>query len=425
MDYYLHLFFFANLKELLLKHCADLEYLSLDYFPALTHLWKHPSQFLWLCNLRYLGVRECEKLESVFSLSTENPQKTEVIVSSEGGEHEIVPTNKIVLPKLNELQLRSLPSFTGFYDAPIAIVLPELKKLHLEKIPKLQYLCGALKGNCYRVIQSLFHNQVNLTSIEDLTLQDMDNLIEIWPGELQAKLKYLWVSKCQKLPNILFSSNLIECMHDLEDIEVISCQSVEVAFDLGGLDVGEGHPAIALSCLKNLELKSLPKLTDVWVNNSPQSQGFQNLRSLIVEKCDSLRNLFSPSIAKLLVKLEVLEITECEVMETIIAQEHEADEEVTTNTVIFSKLTALSLVDLPNLTSFCKQDYTFEGSFLKIVDVFNCPKMEALPSALQRLREQYDMSDASLRQRQRQMRQRQRQGQKQLLRQLLRQRAED
>ncbi|KAL6997800.1 hypothetical protein U1Q18_007925 [Sarracenia purpurea var. burkii] len=400
----------SDVLELSVKHCDDVEYLvnttdqvmhrafdsleelCLEYLHALTHLWKRPSQFVWLHNLRSVDVGECEKLESVFSFSTENPNKTEVIVLNEGGEHEIVATDKIVLPKLYEMMLRGLPSFTAFCDALIAIELPELEELYLEKIPKLQYLCPASKSNCYShsVSQSLFCNQVNLTSIEVMTLYDMDNLIEIWPGELQAKLKSLEVHNCQKLSNILFSSNLIECMQNLEDIGV-SFQSVEVAFDLGGLDVGEGHPAGALPCLEVLDLRHLPKLADVWVNNSPRSQGFQNLRVLRVEKCDSLRNLFSPSIAKLLVKLQELEITECEVMETIIAQEQEVDEEVKTNTIIFSQLTDLKLMDLPNLTSFCKKDYIFEGSFLERVEVIRCPKMEALPSAPQQLREQYDM----------------------------------
>ncbi|KAL6997580.1 hypothetical protein U1Q18_007707 [Sarracenia purpurea var. burkii] len=155
---------------------------------------------------------------------------------------------------------------------------------------------------------------------------------------------------------------------------------------------------VSLTSIVRLDLIDMDNLIEIWSGdlqaNSACSQGFQNLRSLIVEKCDSLRNLFSPSIAKLLVKLQRLELTKCKVMETIIAQEQEVDEEVT-NTVIFSQLTQLILVDLPNLMSFCKQDYTFEESFLKRVKVIRCPKMEALSSALQRLKEQYDMLDGT------------------------------
>ncbi|KAL6997583.1 hypothetical protein U1Q18_007710 [Sarracenia purpurea var. burkii] len=421
--------FTALCKDMIAIEMPELKTLELDDIPKLQYLCppesnhnsviqslfhnKGPTQ---LGNLTSVEMVNCPKVKSMFSISMARHliqlqsikiwrcDEMEIIVSSEGGEHEIVPADKIVFPKVHQLHLQGMPSFTALCKDMIAIEMPELKTLELDDIPKLQYLCPP-ESNHNSVIQSLFHNKVNLTSIEKLILCDMDNLIEIWPGELQAKLKSLRVENCQKLPNILFSSNLIECMQNLERIYVASCQSVEVAFDLGGLDVGEGHQAITFSCLKKLELASLPKLADVWVNNSPCSQGFQNLRSLIVEKCDSLRNLFSLSIAKLLVKLQELEITKCEVMETIIAQEQEVDEEVTTNTIIFSQLTTLSLVDLPNLTSFCKQkNYTFEGSFLKIVDVFNCPKMVVLPLALQRLNEQYDMSDASRREIKREMR---------------------
>ncbi|KAL6997744.1 hypothetical protein U1Q18_007869 [Sarracenia purpurea var. burkii] len=306
-----------------------LKKLKLEILPKLTHVWANNSACSQgFHNLISVSVQMCDSLRNLFSYSMAKHlvklqeleitecEVIEAIIAHEQEVDEEIRTNKIVLHKLNKLQLQGLPSFAGFYDAPIAIVLPELKELHIEKIPKLQNLCGASKSNCYNAIQSLFHNQVSLTSIVHLELIDMDNLIEIWSGDLQA--------------------------------------------------------------------------------NSACSQCFQNLISITVEKCDSLRSLFSPSIAKLLVKLNILEIIKCEVMETIIAQEQEVDEEVTTNTIIFSKLTHLKLEDLPNLTSFCKQkDYTIEGSFLKEVKVTRCPKMEALPSALQRLREQYDMHDGT------------------------------
>ncbi|KAF7146434.1 hypothetical protein RHSIM_Rhsim04G0090700 [Rhododendron simsii] len=66
----------------------------------------------------------------------------------------------------------------------------------------------------------------------------MGDLREIWPGELQAKLRKIEVYRCD-----LFPSNLIECMEKLERLTVESCKSVEVAlFDLGELNIGgEGN----------------------------------------------------------------------------------------------------------------------------------------------------------------------------------------
>lgn len=217
----------------------------------------------------------------------------------------------------------------------------------------------------------------------------MDNLIEIWPGDLQAlKLRDIEVHYCHKLSNILFPSNLIECMQNLERLQVHTCDSVEVAFDLCGyLNVGgkgKGPIAVALPCLAHLVLENLQNLTHVWANGSRTIQGFQNLRFLTVDGCSSLRILLSPFVAKLLVNLKKLQIRICKVMQAIVGWEQEADDEVTPNTIIiFPQLTYLELVNLPLLTNFCPQTCTFQGSYLEKACISDCPAMESLPSAVQ------------------------------------------
>ena len=145
----------------------------------------------------------------------------------------------------------------------------------------------------------------------------------------------------------------------------MNCQSVEVAFDLGGLNIGRGHgAAIALPCLANLEGCGLPNLTHVWANYSPTIQGFQNLRSFNFYYCGRLRILFTPFIAKLLVRLQELKVTTYFVMEAIVAGENQTDDDdVRPKTIIFPELTTFVLKDLPNLVSFCPQAYEIEESF--------------------------------------------------------------
>ncbi|KAI7986631.1 Disease resistance protein [Camellia lanceoleosa] len=228
---------------------------------------------------------------------------------------------------------------------------------------------------------------VKLATIENLLIYEMENLREIWPGELQAKLREMTVRKCHWLSNILFPSNSIKGMQNLELLIVEDCRSIEVAFDLEGL-VWEGISDMAFPLLKRVELRYLPKLTHVWKDNSQGIQGFQNLRSLIVIQCDSLRNLFSYSLAKLLVKLQEIEVTEYGMMESIIANEPNADIAVIPNIITFPQLSSLKLSDLPNLRGFCSKTCTFEGSLLKTIKVINSPKMKILPSAFQRKLEQ-------------------------------------
>ncbi|KAI8540360.1 hypothetical protein RHMOL_Rhmol09G0257100 [Rhododendron molle] len=386
--------------------CA-LKTLNLEHLPQLKYLWKGPTQLGCLRNLTRVWINKCPKLGCyVFSLAIARNlvqlhrlgvwscSELEVIVSDGGGEHEIEAAGEdddIVFPKLEFLSLNRLPNFTGFGRGMNAIRMPQLKRLHLESISKLNCLCPASRSNNDTTIQPLFNNKDALTSIEHLYMTSMEDLREIWPGDLQAKLREIEVIYCDKLSNILFPSNLIECMEKLEQLYVSSCGSVEVAFDLGELNIGgEGNGNIAIAifpCLASLSLSSLPKLRHVWAKYPPTiSQGFQNLKSLCVSSCGSLRILVSPFVARLLVNLKELDISACEAMEAIIDwEEEEVDDGVRTDTIVFPQLTSLELRDLQLLTSFCPQGCTFQGSFLKEVRIRDCPALESLPSAVQRV----------------------------------------
>ncbi|KAL7207752.1 hypothetical protein ACSBR1_029660 [Camellia fascicularis] len=374
---------------------SALKELKLWDVPASTHLWKGPSQLVRLRNLTFLELKRCDKLESMFSLSIARDlmqleilrvskcHKLEVLISSEeeGDQNEIASTtttettDKIVFPKLKGLYLESLQSFTAICEAMNGIELLQLNKLTLSQMPKLSSFCNTSDSN-YNTIQPLF-NKVKLITIEKLVISGMDNVIEIWPRELQPKVGEMLISHCRKLLNIL------KGMQSIERLIVRCCQSVEVAFDLEGIIVREGYPDIVLPSLTVLDLLYLPKLTHVWKNNLLRIPSVQNLTSLAVVGCSSLRYIFSSSQAKLLVKLRQIFVAECGVLEAIVNEEPKVDDEVATNIIMFPQLNSLKLCHLPNLKSLCPQAYTFEGSFIKEIKVINCPNMRAIPSASQ------------------------------------------
>ncbi|XP_028097965.1 disease resistance protein At4g27190-like isoform X2 [Camellia sinensis] len=388
------------------KAFGALKVLTLVMLPELTNLWKGPTQLVWLGNLTSVKVLGCHKLESMFSLSIARDlvqlqdlgigdcRVMKEIVSSEGVEHEMaaIATDKIEFPKLKKLSLDCLRHFTGICKAMNAIELPQLSSLTLSNVAKLKRLCPASdsESNCDPIIQPLFNDKDKLATIEELTISGMENLMVIWPRELEAKLRKMTVKCCHGHTNIIFPSNSIKGMQNLEVLEVEDCPSIGVAFDLEGLVWEDGISYKALPSLKKVELSHLRKLTHVWKDNSPGIQGFQNLRFLIVNDCDSLRNLFSYSLTKLLVKLQEIEVTECGMMESIIGNEPNADD-----AAMFPQLSSLKLINLPNLSSFCSEACTFEGSLLKTIEVINCPKMKILPSAFQRKLEQQQKADFS------------------------------
>ncbi|KAH7842587.1 hypothetical protein Vadar_007017 [Vaccinium darrowii] len=394
---------FQHLSELEVDNCLDLEclintsdsYLAKEAFcalkilrlsdlPQLMYLWKGPTQLACLRNLTHVSVFNCLKLKHcVFSLaiarnlvhlqdiSIKLCYQLDAIVSNiGGGEHEIESTvaeqeDEIVFPELKSLNLGHLPKFTDFHKAKNATMLPRLKSLKLLGIPKLNCLCLASRSNYDASIQPLFNNKDTLSTVEELDVTALIDLREIWPEDRQAKLREIKVQYCHKVSNVLFSSNLIQCMQKLELLRVDSCNSVEVAFDLSGLYVdekGDGPAAaIALPCLATLRFLNLPNLKHVWANYPPTIlQGFQNLESLRVDNCGSLRILFSPFVARLLVNLRELNIFSCDAMVAIIGWEQEEEEDD---------------------DGAC----TFQGSFLKYVAIENCPAMDSLPSSVQRV----------------------------------------
>ena len=197
-----------------------------------------------------------------------------------------------------------------------------------------------------------------MTKLEDPKARDIDNPSKIW---------------------YLFSSHIIECFKNLEEIYLWSCDSLEAIFQIEELPVEKSHVASVLDHLRNLRLSNLPNLMHIWKKGLERIMGFGNLRLLRVYKCDSLTYLFSPSIAKLLVMLEEIEVGKCQKIEEILTRVREEDEEE--KDVLFNKVNSIMLIDLPNLKCFCNEANAFEWPSLKKVGIIRCPNLRTFVPA--------------------------------------------
>ena len=178
----------------------------------------------------------------------------------------------------------------------------------------------------------------------------------------------------------LFPSHIIECLKNLESIELIICDSLKFIFQLEELNVEESHMAPVLDQLRKLDLYYLPKLMHIWKKGSERIMGFRNLRLLKVFNCNCLTYLFSPSIAKLLVMLEEIKVGSCKNIEEILARAREEEEE---KDVLFHKVNSILLIDLPNLKCFCNEASALEWPSLKEIKVVCCPSLSTfIPSKL-------------------------------------------
>lgn len=137
---------------------------------------------------------------------------------------------------------------------------------------------------------------------------------------------------------------------------------------------------VAFPFLKELELRGLKELSDIWgkhFNNDNVStfcrlksltvsccneleivipifmlHRLQNLEYLKIEDCNSLRNVFLPSIARGLEHLKKLEVIYCKRMSEIIGTGEQEEEIADDTIIIFPELTKLKLNFLPELSIF-------------------------------------------------------------------------
>ncbi|KAL2337371.1 hypothetical protein Fmac_011817 [Flemingia macrophylla] len=97
--------------------------------------------------------------------------------------------------------------------------------------------------------------------------------------------------------------------------------------------------------LKKLTLANLPNLKQIWCRNCEGILSFQNLREVLVTKCEQLKSLFPAKLAKRIEKLEKLEIRQCAMFLEIVEEDY-------TEEFSFPRLTSLELRTLPQLTWF-------------------------------------------------------------------------
>ena len=158
-----------------------------------------------------------------------------------------------------------------------------------------------------------------------------------------------------------------------------NCDLVGVIFDF---EKGQGSFPPILNKLSDLDFGHLNELIHIWnIKNCPQqamTSSFQNLTSLQLSSCPRLSYIFPPSIAKLLVALESINISSCESMQVIVAKE-EKDENMNDVSVLLSflHLRYIFLMEMKKLSCFSHQpNCTISFPSLERVKISGCPMLE-------------------------------------------------
>ncbi|CAK9163432.1 unnamed protein product [Ilex paraguariensis] len=351
-------------EKLCVWYCDELKYLICRDIPGETFAFGK-LQMLWLENLPAMkglfpeSMVKC--LVQLQQLILFRCKKVEYIVAKKGGEDE-KDSETIVFPKLTYLLLQDLDMLRSFCSNsdilfPKQVFLPNLEILHLGRISVVHIVDYQMQGGS-------FH-----------------------------KPRGLDVSYCEKVFNVVAPGQQ-KLFPNLQQLHVNGCCELEAVFNFEGLTARRDHAEVTLGQLMLLELGDLPKLMHVWRMVPKNLQGFQNLTSIDISNCESLRYILSPTIAKLLGNLMLLQVHKCKMIEEIIDTEEDLlkikilDEIVTTkeeeqmigDTILFPQLKEISLANLENLNCFCSGNCEFQFPSLNKLVISGCPNMKTFSS---------------------------------------------
>ncbi|GKB50102.1 NB-ARC domains-containing protein [Tanacetum coccineum] len=208
--------------------------------------------------------------------------------------------NVIELPHLVELQLQGLQSFTSIYPSSAS---------------------SSVSSNISRV-QSFFQEEDATPKLETLVVSDMANLKEIWPPQFSSSnlclLRELMVEDCDSV-EVLFNMDFSEIEQlsssRLRSIKVKKCDSLVKLFScnpfpfLNNLQKLKVESCCSIQVLFGTDLGCAAKIEEQVCNSS--------LRSIVVEECDSLVNLFPVNPMPLFNHLEELTVIQCASIEVL------------------------------------------------------------------------------------------------------------
>ncbi|XP_060676028.1 uncharacterized protein LOC125421229 isoform X2 [Ziziphus jujuba] len=342
----------------------DLEYLELENLPSLASF--SSTIFLEFPLLTTLSINDCLELKGFISKLEENFSVPIPPLFNE----------KAAFPKLNGMQIGGIDTLKIIWHSELAA----------DSFCRLENLTVKNCKNLMKIIPShMYHRLCNLKSLEIRHCEmikevGLTSMMLINQGQFTAdffgKLEEINVYNCKSLTK-MFSYNVLIRLQNLSKLVISNCEMMEEVFDLEIPNDHQETYEITHFQLKELSLAILPKLKHVWSKDSRGIFKFLDLQSFIAYQCQSLKNLFPTSVAKSLLKLQKLHITNCAI-EEIVAKDEGI--EIEPQNFVFPQFEELVLVNLPNLVSFYPGLHTSSWPSLSKMDVVECMKVKVLMS---------------------------------------------
>ncbi|XP_065851783.1 uncharacterized protein [Euphorbia lathyris] len=295
-----------------------------------------------------------------------------------GYSYEVQVVSKVgfdmIFPKLIHLKLKGLPKFTNFWRGNI-IQCPSMKMLWIENCPHLQkFVSTSNEAQQHDSSTNLFDEKVDFPNMNILLISGVQRLKVTWGNELCEvsfrQLRVLVVENAKEVVKV-FPPNLeFTRFQNLEKLYITGCDVLTEVFDIRALiDVKIERGGIAVSQLNLLVVLNTPNLKHIWNEDPKGIFDFHSLSSLDIQGFPSLESVIPASVARSLVYLEMLLVTDSSIKEIVAGDEEGIDD---ASTFQFPQLERLVLRRLPQLETFYLGTYTSEWPALPQLRITQC-----------------------------------------------------
>ncbi|CAJ1949986.1 unnamed protein product [Sphenostylis stenocarpa] len=205
-------------------------------------------------------------------------------------------------------------------------------ELNYEGFPYLKYLSIASNSKVQSIINSKNQNlpEKAFPELESLFLYEVNNMQHIFQSKFTpdsfCNLKIIKIKRCGQLKNVFFSS-MIQHLSALETMEVSDCKSLKEIVTMKR-DSNRSTDDIKFPGLRSLTLQYLSELNGFYTDDASTGKQALNTKpgelfdeKLDVNDCMNLRYLLSLSMAKILMNLQSLYVSQCGMMESIFKME--------------------------------------------------------------------------------------------------------
>ncbi|RYR71954.1 hypothetical protein Ahy_A02g006164 isoform A [Arachis hypogaea] len=314
------------------------------------HLPSLPSSIKCLSNLRMLCLENCTLDISDCSISRlTRPLSLSSFTSLE----ELHIRNSLTKMEVEEEVNRSQTS-----------VLSELKHLHQLNsidvcIPSAEVLPADLffhELNDYKIVIGDFET----ISIEDFKIPNKYEASRSLALQLErgmdihslkgVKLLFkgvvnLLLGELHGVQNAFYELNL-NGFPDLKHLSIANNKGIE--YIVNSMELSQPQDAFpSLEFLSLFNLKNIKNICCSPITNS----SFSRLKTIKVQMCPQLKNIFFFYIVKFLTSLETIYVSDCDSLQAVVGEEGEGS-----NKVVLYKLCSLTLQKLPSFVSFCEID---------------------------------------------------------------------